>query len=158
MIQAGQHSDKLPSLLLPRRDQALLYSHVDAIFSKLETLKIHKGIIALHNGVSIGQRKHEGCQRVHVAPFPSRRFRDFNHIDFVLFQPPGADAETFHPDPSNVWYGKCLLAFSFILRLRAKGGSRRKFKSSYQPWKNMYAQMIQLQVRVCVYVVLHCSS
>jgi hypothetical protein len=57
-----------------------------------------------------------------------------------------------------VWYGKCLLAFSFILRLRAKGGSRRKFKSSYQPWKNMYAQMIQLQVRVCVYVVLHCSS
>jgi len=106
MIQAGQHSDKLPSLLLPRRDQALLYSHVDAIFSKLETLKIHKGIIALHNGVSIGQRKHEGCQRVYVAPFPSRRFRDFNHIDFVLFQPPGADAETFHPDPSNVWFGK----------------------------------------------------
>ena len=150
MIQAGQHSDKLPSLLLPRRDQALLYSHVDAIFSKLETLEIHKGIIALHNGVSIGQRKHEGCKRVHVAPFPSRRFRDFNHIDFVLLQPPGADAETFHPDPSNVWYGKCYLAFSFILRLRAKGGSRRKFKSSYQ--------MIQLQVRVCVYVVLHCSS
>jgi hypothetical protein len=64
MIQAGQHSDKLPSLLLPRRDQALLYSHVDAIFSKLETLKIHKGIIALHNGVRIGQRKHEGCQAV----------------------------------------------------------------------------------------------
>ncbi len=30
--------------------------------------------------------------------------------------------------------------------------------SSYQPWKNMYAEMIQLQVRVCVYVVLHCSS
>ena len=79
-------------------------------------------------------------------------------IDFVLFQPPGADAETFHPDPSNVWYDKCLLAFSFILRLSAKGGSRRKLKSSYQPWKNMYAQMIQLQVRVCVYVVLHCSS
>jgi hypothetical protein len=25
------------------------------------------------------------CQRVHVAPFPSIRFRDFNHIDFVLF-------------------------------------------------------------------------
>jgi hypothetical protein len=157
MIQAGQHSDKLPSLLLPRRDQALLYSHVDAIFSKLETLKIHKGIIALHNGVRIGQRKHEGCQRVHVAPFPSRRFRDFNHIDFVLFQPPGADAETFHPDPSNVWYGKCLLAFLFVLR--ADDGSRFKFSvSSYQPWKNMYAQMIQLQVRVCVYVVLHCSS
>ncbi len=30
--------------------------------------------------------------------------------------------------------------------------------SSYQPWKNMYAEMIQLQVRVCVYVVLHCSA
>jgi hypothetical protein len=30
--------------------------------------------------------------------------------------------------------------------------------SSYQPWKNMYAEMIQPQVRVCVYVVLHCSS
>jgi hypothetical protein len=121
-----QHSNKLPSLQLPRRDQALLYSHVDAIFSKLETLKIHKGIIALHNGVSIGHRKHGGCQRVYVAPFPSRRFHDFNRMDFVFFRPPGADAETFHPDPSNVWYGKCLLAFSFILR--ADDGSRYKFK------------------------------
>ncbi len=30
--------------------------------------------------------------------------------------------------------------------------------SSYQPWKNMYAEMIQLQVRICVYVVLHSTS
>ena len=36
------------------------------------------------------------------------------------------DAETFHPDPSNVWYGQCVLAFSFILR--AGDGSRYKFK------------------------------
>ncbi len=126
MIQAGQHSDKLPSLLLPRCDQALLYSHVDAIFSKFETLDVHKGIIAVHNGVSIWHRKHEGCQRVYVAPFPSRCFCDFNRMDFVFFRPPGADAEKFHPDPSHVWNGKCLLAFSFILC--ADDGSRCKFK------------------------------
>jgi hypothetical protein len=39
-------------------------------------------------------------------------------MDFVFFRvrPPGTDAEIFHPDPSNVWYGQCLLAFTFILR------------------------------------------
>jgi hypothetical protein len=102
---------------------------VDAIFSKLEALDVHKRVIALHNGVSMGHRKHEGCQCVYVVPFPSRCFHDFNRMDFVLFRPPGADAETFHPDPSNVWYGKCLLAFSFILC--ADDGSRYKFKCFY---------------------------
>ena len=122
----SQHSDKLTSLQLPRHGAALLFSHVDAICTKIETLDAHSGIIALHNGVSIGHKKHEGCQRVYVAPFPSRRFHDYNRMDYVFFRPPGTDAETFHPDPSNVWYGQCLLAFSFILR--ADDGSRYRFK------------------------------
>ncbi len=122
----SQHSDKLTGLQLPRPDQAFRFSHVDEICAKIEFLDAHSGIIALHNGVSIGHRKHESFQRVYVAPFPGRRFHDFNRMDIVFFQPPGADAETFHPDPSNVWYGQCVLAFSFILR--AGDGSRYKFK------------------------------
>jgi len=122
----SQHSDKLTGLQLPRPDQALTFSQVDEICAKLEFLDAHSGIIALHNGVSIGHNKHAGFQRVYVAPFPGRRFHDFNRMDFVFFRPPGADAETFHPDPSNVWYGQCVLAFSFILR--ASDGSRYKFK------------------------------
>jgi hypothetical protein len=98
----AQHSDKLTSLHLPRPDQALRLSHVDEICSKIEVLDAHSGIIALHNGVSIGHRKHEGVQRVYVAPFPGRRFHNVNRMDMVFFRPPGADAETFHPDPSNV--------------------------------------------------------
>ena len=88
-------------------------------------MNAHSGILALHNGVSIGHRKHAGFQRVYVAPFPGRRFHGFNRMDIVFFRPPGANAETFHPDPSNVWYGQCVLAFSFILR--ASDGSRYKF-------------------------------
>jgi len=122
----SQHSDKLTGLQLPRPDQALTLTQVDEICAKLEFLDAHSGIIALHNGVSIGHNKHAGFQRVYVAPFPGRRFHDFNRMDFVFFRPPGADAETFHPDPSNVWYGQCVLAFSFILR--ASDGSRYKFK------------------------------
>ena len=94
-----------------------------------QCIPFHSGIVALqslHNGVSIGHRKHEGFQRVYVAPFPGRRFHDFNRMDMVYFRPPGADPETFHPDPSNVWYGQCVLAFSFILH--ADDGSRYKFK------------------------------
>ena len=81
----SQHSDKLTSLQLPRHGAALLFSHVDAICSKIETLDAHSGIKALHNGVSIGHKKHEGCQRVYVAPFPSRRFHDFNCMDYAFF-------------------------------------------------------------------------
>ena len=66
-----------------------------------QSIPFHSGIVALHNGVSIRHRKHEGCKHVYVAPFPPRRFNVFSRMDFVFFRPPGADAETFHPNPSN---------------------------------------------------------
>jgi hypothetical protein len=40
----SQHSDKLTSLQLPRHGAALLFSHVDAICSKIETLDAHNVI------------------------------------------------------------------------------------------------------------------
>jgi hypothetical protein len=42
--------------------------HVDAIFSKIETLDVHKGIIALQNGVSIGHRKHKDSNNQPAPP------------------------------------------------------------------------------------------
>ena len=80
----SQHSDKLTSLQLPQRKQSLHFSRMDQICSKIETLDADSGIIALHNGVSIGHRRHAGCQRVSVAPFPSRRFHYFNRMDHVM--------------------------------------------------------------------------
>ncbi len=157
MIQARQHSDKLPSLLLSRRDQALLYSHVDAIFSKLETLDAHKGIIALHNGVSIWHRKHEGCQHVYVAPFPSRRFVIL--IAWTLYSSDLLELMLRHFIQTHQACGMesvFLLSHSFCVQMMVPDANLSV--SSYQPWKNMYAEMIQFQVRVCVYVVLHCTS
>jgi hypothetical protein len=49
-----------------------------------------------------------------------------------------------------------LLSHSFCVQMMVPDTNLNV--SSFQPWKNMYAEMIQLQVMVCVYVVLHCSS
>ncbi len=49
-----------------------------------------------------------------------------------------------------------LLSHSFCVQMMLPDANLSV--SSYQPWNNMYSEMIQLQVRVCVYVVLHCSS
>jgi len=72
-----QHSNKLPSLQLPRRDQALLYSHVDAIVSEIETLDVPKGIIALHNGSAFDI----GSMRAAIS---SRRFHEFNCLNLIM--------------------------------------------------------------------------
>ncbi len=79
----SQHSDKLTGLQLSRPDQALRFSHVDEICAKIEFLDAHSGILTLHNGVSIGHRKHAGFQRVCVAPFPGRRFHE-SHGHYFL--------------------------------------------------------------------------
>jgi hypothetical protein len=69
-----------------------------------------------HGGVILGHKEYEGSQRVYAWPFPNEKFRDFSRQDPVILLPEGADRATFHPNPDNVWYGKCLLVFSFIVR------------------------------------------
>ena len=116
------HGDKFSSLVLPppgsggrSKGQKLL--DYDQLFERIECVGADKTVIVLHGGVTIGHSEFEGSQRVYAWSFPHKKFRDFNHQDPVLLLPAGADRATFHPDPDNVWYGQCLLVFSFIVRV-----------------------------------------
>ena len=88
---------------------------IDQLFGRIEFVGADKTVIVLHGGVMIGHSEYEGHHRVYAWPFPHKKFRDYNRQDPVLLLPEGADRATFLPDPDNVWYGQCLLAFSFIV-------------------------------------------
>ena len=130
------HADKFSSLGLPprggptaksdRRGPTLL--QLDQLFERIEFVGNgqDKTVIVLHGGVSIGHNEYEGRQRVYAWSFPHKKFQDYNHQDPVFLLPPGADRATFHPDPDNVWYGQCLLVFSFVVR--GDGDARYRMK------------------------------
>jgi len=110
------HGDKFSSLGLPPRGRALIYFQIEELFARIEFVGNDDSVIMQHGGVILGHKEYEGSQRVYAWPFPNEKFRDFSRQDPVILLPEGADRATFHPNPDNVWYGKCLLVFSFIVR------------------------------------------
>ena len=105
---------------------------VDALCSRMETQKAQKGPgepgeISLFSSLSIGHRTLKGVQRVYAWPFPKRLFRgNCNRQDFVFVRPRGSDPALFHPSPDNVWYCRCLLIFTIVVRTDVQGSVRIK--------------------------------
>ena len=110
------HGDKILSLQLPGSQNGLRLQQIDKLFEKIDKFDKDGTMIVLHGGVMIGHKEYQGYQRVYACSFPHKKFRDFNHQDAVFMRPEGVDSATFHPAPDNVWYGLCLLVFSFIVR------------------------------------------
>ena len=120
------HSDKFSSFGLPRIQDPLRMDQIERLFQQIEIVDKDDAVIILHGGVLIGHKEHEGFQRVYAWSFPNKKFRDYNHQDAVFLRPEGEDRATFHPDPDNVWYGRCVLVFSFIVRSDANVRYRMK--------------------------------
>jgi hypothetical protein len=110
------HSDKFPSFLLPGCQVGLRLEQIDQLFEQIEMVGKDETVIVLHGGVMIGHKEYEGHQRVYAWSFPNKKFRDYNRHDAVFLRPEGVDSATFCPAADNVWYGRCLLVFSFIVR------------------------------------------
>ena len=124
------HGEKFSSLGLPHpggggQSRPTLLQ-LDKLFERIECVGNDETRLVLHGGVMIGHKEFEGHQRVYAWPWPHKRFRDYNRQDPVILLPEGADRETFRPDPDNVWYGQCLLVFSFVVR--GDGGARYRMK------------------------------
>ena len=49
-------------------------------------------------------------------------------VDFVFVRPRGSDHALYHPSPDNVWYCRCLLFFTIVVRtdVMARGSVRIK--------------------------------
>ena len=119
------HGDKFSSFGLPRIQDRLCLAQIDQLFEQIEKVDKDDAAIILHGGVMIGHKQFEGYQRVYAWSFPNKKFRDYNHQDAVFLRPEGEDA-TFHPALDNVWYGRCVLVFSFIVRSDANVRYRMK--------------------------------
>jgi hypothetical protein len=94
-------------------------------------IKAHKGMgeISLFGGVAIGHKTLKGVQLpwVYAWPFPKRLFRGkCNSQDFVFVRPRGSDHTLFLPSPDNVWYCRCLLIFTIVVRTDVMGSVRIK--------------------------------
>ena len=120
------HHDKFSSFGLPRIQDSLSMDQIELLFQQIEKVDKDDAVIILHGGVLIGHREYEGFQRVYAWSFPNKKFRDYNHQDAVFLRPEGEDSATFHPAPDNVWYGRCQLVFSFIVRSDANVRYRMK--------------------------------
>ena len=95
----------------------------------MEPQTAHKGMgeISLFGGVAIGHKTLKGVQRVYAWPFPKRLFRGkCNRQDFVFVRPRGSDHTLFHPSPDNVWYCRCLLIFTIVVKTDVMGSVRIK--------------------------------
>ena len=76
----------------------------------------------LFDGLAIGHKTLAGVQQVYAWPFPKRLFRGkCTHQDFVFVRPHGSDHALFHPAPDNVWYCRCLLLFTIVVRTDVMG-------------------------------------
>jgi hypothetical protein len=80
------------------------------------------GEISLFGGVAIGHKALKGVQRVYAWPFLKQLFQGkCNRQDFVFVQSLGSDHTLFHPFPDNVWYCRCLLFFTIVVRNNVMG-------------------------------------
>ena len=79
--------------------------------------------------MAIGHKTMKGVQRMYAWLFPKRLFwGNCNLQDFVFAQPLGSDhiLPVFHPCPDNVWYCRCLLLFTVVVRIDVMGPVRIK--------------------------------
>ena len=112
---------------------------VEALCSRLYPQKARQGTgeISLFGGVAIGHKTHKGVQRVYAWPFPKKLFRGkCNRQDFVFVRPRGSDPALFHASPDNVWYCRCLLLFTVVVRTDVVGSVRIKCASCLS-WRRM---------------------
>ena len=71
---------------------------------------------------AIGHKTLKGVQLVYAWPFTKRLFRgNCNRQDFVFVRPRGSDHALFHPSPDNVWYCRCLLFSTIVVRTNVMG-------------------------------------